>query len=176
VYIRHHVSSEEQFDLPVHTFNPSPVPLHYPAQLSIFIDSILPDINAQQYGVVQITHPGGKISWIGGDYRDGWIDTQVSELGAYTVIYDVNPPKITPLDPAKWRANKKIKIRISDDLSGIASFRGEIDGEYALFEYDSKNALITYAFDNERLQLGDHRLILTVSDRCGNKSEFEYFF
>ena len=39
------------------------------------------------------------------------------------------------------------------------------------FEYDSKNALLTYTFDNEGLQKAPHRLKLTVTDRCGNQSE-----
>jgi len=172
LHIRHGISYEEPFDFPVHTFNPAPVALHYPAQLSLFIDSVPTDMDTRQYGIVQITGSNRRISWIGGAYRDGWIDAQVGELGTYTVACDVNPPKITPLEPAKWSAKKKIDLRISDDLSGIASFRGEIDGVYALFEYDSKNALLTYTFDSERLSPGDHQLTLTVTDRCGNKSDF----
>jgi len=116
------------------------------------------------------------MSWIGGVFRDGWIDAEINELGVYTVARDMNPPKITPLDPASWRNKKKISIRISDDLSGIASFRGEINGAFVLFEYDSKNALLTYTFDTERLQPGVLRLYLTVTDRCGNMSEYEHTF
>ena len=176
LYLRHHISFDGRFDWPVHTFCPAPVPLHYPAQLSIFIDSASTDIDPCQYGIVQITSLNGRIAWIGGVYRDGWIDARISELGVFTIASDVNPPKITPVEPARWSINKKISIRISDDLSGISSFRGEIDGAYALFEYDSKNALITYTFDNERLQPGGHQLVLTVIDGCGNKAEFSSQF
>ena len=176
VYIHNHISLEEKFDAPVHTISPVPVPLHYPAQLSLFIDSVSAEIDARQFGIVQLFNSGTRMTWIGGLYRDGWIDTQIGELGVFTVFHDVNPPKITPLEPSKWREKNKISIRISDDLSGIESYRGEIDGAYALFEYDSKNALITYTFDSERLHPGDHLLRLAVTDRCGNKSEFSYQF
>jgi hypothetical protein len=111
--------------------------------------------------------------WIGGVYRDGCIDASINELGLYTVTRDMNPPKITPVDPAGWRNKKKINIRITDDLSGIASYRGEIDGAFVLFEYDSKNSLLTYTFDAERLSPGDHHLQLTVTDRCGNMNNYE---
>ena len=173
--LRYSASVDERFDFPVHVIHPTPVALHYPAQLSLFIDSASSQINTNQYGIVRLTQSGGR-AWIGGVYRDGWLDTEVSELGTYTVSYDLTPPRITPLSPATWRNSKKISIRISDDLSGISSYRGEIDGKFALFEYDSKNALITYTFDNERLQPGAYNLKLTVTDRCGNQSEYHYDF
>ena len=175
LYMRYHVYTADEYDSPVYVLHVSPTPLHYPAQLSIFIDSAL-TTNSNKYGIVRLTYSGNKMTWIGGVYRDGWIDTEISELGAYTVTRDLNPPKITPLDPNGWRNKKKISFRISDDLSGIASYRGEIDGKFVLFEYDSKNALITYSFDNERLHPGEHHLKFTVTDRCNNQSEFDFAF
>ena len=185
LYMRYHVSTDTTFNFQLSTFNTfylvhrlhsSPVPLHYPAQLSLFIDSALSSIRTNQYGIVRINPNDGRRTWIGGIFRDGWIDAEISELGAYTVSIDIYPPRITPIDPARWRERKKINIRISDDLSGIASYHGEIDGQYALFEYDSKNALLTYTFDVERLPQGAHHLKLTVADRCDNQSEYEYTF
>jgi len=161
---------------PIHLLHSSPVPLHYPAQLSLFIDSALTSINESQYGIVRINPNNGRKTWIGGVFLDGWLNASIKELGAYTVSCDINPPIISPIDPIRWRERKKINIRISDDLSGISSYRGEIDSKYALFEYDSKNALLTYTFDDERLSLGAHHLKLTVTDRCGNQSVFEYEF
>ena len=176
LYMRYHASPASPIDYPVHLLHPSPVPLHYPAQLSLFIDSVLTSFNTSQYGIIRINLNDGRKSWVGGVFRDGWIDAEISELGAYTVTYDIHPPKITPIDPLRWNNKKKISIRISDDLSGIASYRGEIDGKYVLFEYDSKNALLTYTFDDERLHPGAHQLKLIVTDRCGNQSVIEYDF
>ena len=179
LYMRYQVSPSSPISppsYPIHLLHHSPVSLHYPAQLSLFIDSALTSIHPNQYGIVRVNLNDGRRSWIGGVFRDGWIDAEVNELGAYTVACDLNPPKITPIDPLRWRDKKKINIRISDDLSGIASYRGEIDGKYALFEYDSKNALLTYTFDNERLHSGAHHLKLTVTDRCGNQSEYNFEF
>ena len=184
LYMHYYVSGDEKLPLlsttnqqyPIHVIHPSPVPLHYPAQLSLFIDSALTTIDTRQYGIVRVNPTDGRRTWIGGVFRDGWIDSEINELGTYTVTYDLQPPKITPIDPTKWIAKKKISFRITDDLSGISSYRGEIDSRYVLFEYDSKNALITYTFDNERLPPGAHRLKLTVVDRCGNQSEYDSNF
>jgi murein DD-endopeptidase MepM/ murein hydrolase activator NlpD len=200
VYMHHRRSVSEGYDYPVYTLHTVPVPLHYPANLSIYLD-ISPEsdqtadslatrmadstlaptfvsmaVPTRQYGIVRIAIPTGRMTWIGGVYRDGWIDAEISELGTYTVMRDTIPPIIRPVEPARWRERKKINIRISDNLSGISSFRGEINGSYALFEYDSKNSLLTYTFDDERLQKGNHQLTLTVTDRGGNTSEYFHLF
>ena len=160
----------------VHNLHNSPVPLHNPAQLSIFIDSIYEPVKTEQLGIVRLSGLNMRKSWIGGTYRDGWIDVKINELGAYTVACDTVPPQIRPVEQNLWRSKKKISIRITDDLSGISTFRGYINGKYALFEYDGKNSLITYDYDDERLHPGYHRLKLTVTDGCGNISVFEHAF
>ncbi|MDR1097413.1 MAG: M23 family metallopeptidase [Tannerella sp.] len=173
VGMHYSLSSVKGYKSAVHTLHRVPVPFHRPAQLSIHIDSVYEPVMNEQLGIVKIS-PGGHRSWIGGTYRDGWMDAEIYELGDYTVAYDTNPPVITPVEPGKWRERKQIKIRISDDLSGISTYRGEIDGQYALFGFDGKNALLTYDFDSERIHPGYHRLKLSVTDRCGNRSVYGY--
>ena len=182
IYMHHHsiaakdFSATKDFFSSVHFLHKSPVPLHNPARLSIHLDNTPEYVNTKQIGIVRLSGSNDKVSWIGGTYRDEWIDTDINELGVYTVACDTIPPVIRPVDTNKWREKKKISIRISDNLSGISLYRGEINGKYALFEYDAKNALITYDFDNERLHPGYHRLKLTVTDGCGNNSYYEHSF
>lgn len=175
VYMHYETSPATDGFSKTHRLHRTPVSLHYPARLSIYADSLSSFENTRQLGIARI-RKNGHLSWIGGAFRDGWLDAEIHELGDYTVACDTTPPRITPLDPQTWRAKKKISIRISDNLSGIASYRGEIDEKYALFEYDAKNALLTYVFDDERLYPGYHWMKLTVTDRCGNQSVYEYTF
>ncbi|MDR1381574.1 MAG: M23 family peptidase [Tannerella sp.] len=160
----------------VHTLHPSPVPLHGPAQLSIHMGRMHEQAGTEQFGIVRADAFTGKLSWIGGVYRDGWMDADISELGTYAVSRDTVPPVITPVDPVKWRGRKQMLIRITDNLSGISTYRGEIDGSYALFEFDGKKAMLSYDFDDGRLHPGYHHLKLTVTDRCGNRSEYRHAF
>ena len=176
LYMRYDSFRTAGYYSPVHVLHNSPVPLHNSAKLSIRLDSLSENINTSRLGIVRINRSDGRMSWIGGKYRDGWMEADISELGAYTVAQDITPPVIRPLNPESWRGNKRINIRITDNFSGIFSFRGEIDGKYALFEYDSKNSLLTYSFDDKRLSGGRHQLKLTVIDRSGNKSVYEYSF
>ena len=169
-------STKSEFYSSVHVLHKSPVPLHNPARLSIHLDSVTVPVNTEQFGIVRLSGTNGRMSWIGGTYRDEWIDAEINELGMYTVACDTIPPVIRPVEREMWRGKKKISIHITDNLSGISTYRGEINGKYALFKYDGKNSLITYDFDDERLHPGYHRLKLTVTDRCGNISSYEHSF
>ena len=97
------------------------------------------------------------------------------ELGNYTVGQDLKAPTITPLGANTWISKQAFVFRLSDNLSGVQTYRGEIDGQYVLFEMNSKS-VITYKFDKERLKKGKHTLKLTVTDAAGNRSEYKYSF
>ena len=66
---------------------------------------------------------------------------------------------------------KSITIKITDNLSGIGSYRATIDGEWVLMTYDAKNDLLKYNFD-DKITIGNHTFRLTVKDKVGNKSLF----
>ncbi len=156
----------------IHRLHDKPVVLHQSARLSIRLrhDTLT---DKRQYGLVRLNK--GWNSWIGGTYRDGWMEADIRELGRYTVRRDSLPPAILPLNPASWQKNRRISFRVTDDLSGVSSYRGEIDGAYALFEMNNRS-VATYRFDPERLTPGRHTLRFSVTDHCGNESVQEFLF
>jgi len=67
----------------------------------------------------------------------------------------------------------ELRIRITDDLSGIKGYEAQIDGKWALFEYDLKNDVLIYRFDPKRIEKGSkHILTLKVFDNKNNINEF----
>lgn len=134
-------------------------------------------IDTSKYGVVSINNKG-KESWIGGEYAEGYITTKVRELGGrYAVSSDTQAPTITPVSPTNWVKNNRIVIRLTDNLSGIASYRGTIDGEYALFEYDIKLPNRIYKLDPTKLKKGKkHTLEFTTTDSAGNTATYSTTF
>lgn len=172
LYFRYSVKEDSTALGATHRLHNKPVALHKSAQLSIRLQTDTLE-NKQQYGIVRLQN--GRRSWSGGVYRNGWIDTDIRELGSYTVGHDIVPPKITPLNPATWVSKQAISLRLSDNLSGVKTYRGEIDGQFVLFEMNSKS-VITYHFDKERLARGKHVLNLVVTDACGNQSSYTYPF
>jgi len=71
---------------------------------------------------------------------------------------------------------RTIRIKIGDNLSGIRSYRGTIDGKWILMEYDAKNSMLTYLFDDEKVDKGEHIFKLIVKDNRWNSSKYEVVF
>ena len=166
VPFRYSVERDSNALAAIHRLHDKPVALHQRARLSLFLQhDTLAD--KRQYGVVRLQK--GRATWIGGTYRKGWIDAEIRELGDYTLRQDTQPPRITPLRPKQGGAARRLQFRLTDNLSGVERYRGEIDGHYALFEMDAKS-VITYRFDPDRLARGKHQLKLTVVDACGNEA------
>lgn len=156
-----------------HTLHNPLVPLHGYCELSIKLQQDTLE-NKKQYGMVFINK--GHRTWIGGTYRKGWVDANIRELGTYTLMQDTVLPKIIPVNPRQWVSKQAIAIRIADNLSGMDSYRGEIDGKFALFEFNGNRGLVTYKFDPKRLSRGKHTLTFKVTDACGNTSEYQNKF
>ena len=119
----------------------------------------------------------GQKSAVGGEYSGGWVTAKTNLLGSFAIAIDKTPPSITPLSIKDKKAltnPSKIQFKITDDLSGIKSYRGEIDGNWVLYEYDAKSKLLTYTFDKSRMSFGKSHLIrLMVSDYQGNSNEYK---
>ena len=172
LYFRYSVKEDSTALGATHILHNKPVAFHKSAKLSLRLQTDTLD-NKLQYGIVRLQN--GRRSWTGGVYRNGWIDADIKEMGSYTLGQDLVPPTITPLNPATWVSKQAIALRLSDNLSGVQTYRGEIDGQYVLFEMNSKS-VITYHFDKERLARGKHTLKLVVTDACGNQSTYTYPF
>ena len=173
VYFHYAVREDSTALAPTHLLHDRTIPIHDKAQLSIHLqkDSLA---NKQQYGIVR--RQNKRLTWIGGTYRNGWMDADIRELGHFTIAQDTIPPVITPISPTAWTGSQTITFRITDNLSGIKTYRGEIDGQFVLFEFDGKKGLVTYHFDRERLQRGKHQLVFTLTDACDNTSIYKHLF
>lgn len=121
--------------------------------------------------------PYGVYVYAGGHYVNGFIVASLKDFGNYTVKADKVPPKIIPINVENATKNRLIRINIIDNASGIKSWRGTIDGKWALFEYNFKTSQLKYKFDDKYLTKGkQHKLQLKVTDECGNQSVYEHQF
>ena len=157
----------------LHRVNDKPVPLHRGAELWIRLNTDTLQ-NRNNYGIVKINDNGSE-SWVGGTYKREGIAATIRELGdSYAVASDIQPPAITPVAPENWVKQRRIRIRLSDNKSGIASFRGEINGKFVLFTHDTKSNVYSYLFDDARLNKGEQlSLVFTATDGAGNSSEYK---
>ncbi len=163
----------------VHQIHNKTVPLHKSATVSIKSKD-LPESLAEKALLVNINPDNGKFTSAGGKYENGWITADIRTFGNYAVRVDTVPPNILPLsitNKTTLTEPDKIRFEIKDDLAGIGTIEGLIDGKWALFEYDAKNNLITHYFDAERFEMNkQHNFKLTVTDNRGNSSLYEATF
>lgn len=109
---------------------------------------------------------------IGGDVINGHIVAETNMFGSYVVLADTVSPLIKLLTNIE-EVDEKIEFIIKDELTGIKSYNGFIDNNWALFEYDLKNDLLFYTIDPERIEKGkEHELELFVMDNKDNISTF----
>ncbi|TFH26851.1 MAG: M23 family metallopeptidase [Bacteroidia bacterium] len=116
----------------------------------------------------------------GGDYANGSVVASLRNFGSFAIGMDTISPRISPRNGSvggDLSGKKMISFTILDNLSGIDRYDGYIDNRWALFEYDPKNDLLVYSFDEERLIRGsEHELELYVTDSKGNVNLFHTTF
>jgi hypothetical protein len=172
-------ASSAKFYSPVYQLHNSTVPLHFACPLRIKANN-LPENLQSKVMLAQVDPNTGKVYSATGKYERGWVEGNIRVLGNYALVTDVVAPKITPLIFTEKKTLKDqncLKLKVIDNLSGIESIRGTIDGKWVLFEYDLKNNLITYTFDKSRLEFNkDHDLNLEVTDFKENTSTYKTKF
>lgn len=110
------------------------------------------------------------------------LTTRVRYLGNYTVLTDEKSPKVYPINfkNGQWLTNfRYLKVHISDDESGIDTYSATIDGQWVLFEYESKNNILTFDFtdlDLPQTPGAKHLLKVEVKDNMGNTKLFQAEF
>lgn len=100
-------------------------------------------------------------------------------FGNYAIASDTIEPVIKPLNFAdgKWISNQKVlQIKITDQMSGISSYRATINGNFILMEYNYKTDVLTYDFNDAINKESENNLKLIVIDNVGNSATFEAKF
>ena len=100
-------------------------------------------------------------------------------FGEYKLYKDGTPPKIKADKSigGKWISDlSELKFTISDDLSGIKSYEGYLNGKWILLEYESKTKKLTHRFSDGIVDEGKNDLKVVVTDNVGNSTIFETHF
>ncbi|WP_316831068.1 M23 family metallopeptidase [Pedobacter aquatilis] len=114
----------------------------------------------------------------GGYFDNGFVKATPKNFGSFYIAVDTVAPRIAPVNISEGKnmaGLAKIFFRISDNLSGIKSFNGYIDGKWVLMEFDTKTATLWHSFD-ERTSTGKHTLELVVIDMKENTRKYSVNF
>lgn len=154
-----------------------PIPLHSGCELRIALRRSLAQLDSTKYYVASVAR-NGTLSSVGGRYQQGELVAHIRQLGTYTVAIDTVPPVITPINRASWSRTGRIEFSVKDGATGVSSYRGEIDGDYALFgKPNLVSGRIVCTFDAKRFTKGrQHHLRFIATDACGNSATYETHF
>ena len=156
--------------------NDTRIPMHNACDLRIGLRR-RPVEDVTKYYVAGVTARGGKYR-IGGKYEDGVMKVRIRDLGTYTVAVDTVPPVITPVNQAQWGRTGKIIFKAKDKETGINTYRGTIDGKYALFgKPNSISGNLVCELDPKHVEKGGKHVVeMTVTDGCGNCTTEQFEF
>ncbi len=141
---------------------------------------LLPDALQNKVAIISIDNKG-KRNYEGGNYKEGWVITHTKNLGTFAITIDTIAPKLktifnyVPNTSLNFTRLKIIGIKATDNLSGIKKYRATIDGNWVICEYEMKQDLLFYAFD-EKLKTGRHIFTIEVSDDKQNTSTMSFSF
>jgi murein DD-endopeptidase MepM/ murein hydrolase activator NlpD len=160
---------------PLHIIHTPLTPLHTACELELALPD-LPERLRSKVLVVSISE-GGSASAVGGKWADGSLTASVKAFGSYTAMVDTIKPTISNVDlRADMRGRSSFSVKISDELSGIGTFKGSINGQWVLLEYEPKTKTLSHTFDKHSSAVGSKEFKLEVSDDRGNLASWSMSF
>jgi hypothetical protein len=136
---------------PVHVVGNPEIPMKTFATLLLKPDEeTLKNYDSSKLFVVSIDSKG-NFSANESIFQNGNVAAQIREMGRFTIAADITPPTITPVNISEGKkitAQKDIQVKIADNLSGINTYIGKLNEKWILMDYDRKNRLLKYTFDD----------------------------
>lgn len=157
---------------PVHQIHTPEIPLQEYFDVSVKVDSTFKNLGSKL--LLAAIRPGKSASSAGGKYENGFVKARIRDFGQYAVMADTTDPVIKAVNISNGKSiasQATIRMRISDDFSGINTYRATLNGKWILMEYDAKNQRLEYQRD-DRLITGKNDFLLIVEDGCGNSASY----
>ncbi len=103
---------------------------------------------------------------------DGYVETTTRSMGRYALKIDSIAPKIRIVNFKEndtITSSNTLKVKITDDMTGIDSYNLYANDAWILGQYDAKSNLLYYEVDSHMKQ-GDNDLKIVIKDAVGNKA------
>ncbi|MFD1756184.1 M23 family metallopeptidase [Rufibacter sediminis] len=148
----------------VFTINNPLVTLFQPAKVTIRPTKLPAD---KSKAAVYALGWGKGAGFLGGVWNGDAITFSAKDLGKFKVLTDTVAPTIK----LNSKSPNQISFRIWDNLSGIASWSCEVNGQWLLLKWEHKNATLTSEKLDKTVPLaGD--VVLRVKDAMGNEAVY----
>lgn len=111
---------------------------------------------------------GKSMGYVSKNWKGNSIHFSTSSFGTFVFAKDTIAPRARMI----YNTGKEMKLRISDNLSGIRKYDVYINGKWLLMEYDAKyRVLKSRRKEGQFLLRGD--CLIVLEDKAGNKKEIK---
>jgi hypothetical protein len=150
-------------------------PLHNAGELKL-----LPRHNSdslKKKAVVSYRNSKNRISALTTYWDGNFAVAKIRDFGDYFLMLDTLPPVVSVigLQQNHLLTRTAIHFLAADNLSGISSYNGYLDGTWILLEYNAKANQLICTLDRP-LQKGNHSLRAVVKDKVNNSTSFTFNF
>ena len=136
-------------------------------------------VGDEQRAFIGRVDSNGGVSYYNTTKKDGKYTIYTKTLGDFKIMTDTTPPVIfQPSFPeGKWLSEaKEISFKVKDDLAGIQSIEGSINGKWILLDYEYKTQTIVHKFEDGIVDSGRNEVEIKVTDRVGNVGTYKTHF
>jgi len=153
------------YDKGVYSINTPLTPLFQPLKVTLKAETNIKDKSKAH---VYYLGWGKSRGFAGGVWEGDNITFQARNLGQYKVLEDKIPPTIRLLS----KSPQIVKFKMGDNLSGVASYRAELDGKFLLLKYEHKLAMLYSERLDSTVPLTGN-LIVRLKDAAGNEAVYQ---
>ena len=111
-----------------------------------------------------------NVIYVSSNREKGYFEYKTKTLGKFFISTDTIGPIIKKINKKDRTNNKKIRLVIRDEGTGIKKYTARINNEWALFEYEPKKNLIQFKPDDFIELKEENELFIVVEDLLGNKT------
>jgi hypothetical protein len=180
VQVTYRVDSTGKYLSPEYQFAEYSIPVQQKFDVRVKLPNTLPeDFPVYKMGIGLISDRG-YLSFKGGDYVNGWIESSIRSFGTYTLVVDTVAPVIKPLDFNDGKTITKyrtLEMAIDDNLSGVWTFKSYLNGTWVLTEYNRRKKRYIIPLDKRSkplLKKGSNTIRIVARDGKGNESDVSY--
>ena len=159
----------------IHSLHSPETPLHKPIQIKIRGD-IIPENLREKAFITTVNSKDKPSGSLGGQWKGIYMEARTSSFNRISLSVDTVPPKILPVIVS---ADKGIlKFQVSDNITGVSTIKGTLDGKWVLYEHDGKTSSVEFTLTPDKFpRTGKNREFrLMVTDAKGNTSEYKRNF
>lgn len=157
--------SDSRYLSPVYSLSlqRNPLPLHVACTLAVKCPK-----GADASRLVVVSVKDGKLTACPTEVVNDSLVATIKELGDFAVMADTKAPSVKAVNFKESSPIGKglLRIRLTDDLSGVNAYRCLLDDRWILAEYDGKTTSLY--IDPSRIAKGTHSLLLLTTDGVGN--------